>query len=574
MVLSVVIAGCGNDAGSEAQAPLALGDIALELTSIGDFDQPIDIVPRPNDTALYVAGKEGTVTKVDVSGSGANRTYKAAGTVLDIKSKVVGGGERGFLGIAFSPDGKRLYAMYTAAPDGANTVTSYAFDGSKADPGSAKEILSIDDFAENHNGGHLEFGPDGFLYVGTGDGGGGGDPKGNGQNRQALLGKILRLDPEHATGGKAYAIPTDNPFADGKDGRPEVWAYGLRNPWRFSFDRQTKDLWIGDVGQESWEEVDMLPASGGGGKGANLGWNKVEGSHPYQGGTKPAGAVDPVYEYKNHDKGACAVTGGVVYRGPIKDLQGAYLFGDSCQNHLRGIRLQGAKVGEDQSWEDLKVSQLVSFGQDTGGDVYVVDLGAGKVFRLDGPASDQPPGTTAPPASSSTTAPSTTAPATTQTTTGSTTTAPPATGDTIAGPPGGLRAEYFSKADLTGKTHVRTEPRVYLDYEHAPFEDFAEDGWSVRWTGEVRVDKAGDYTLTVTSDEGARLWVDGQPVVDAWAAHPVRDDAKQLTLTAGRHDLKLEYHDDAGVAFAKLSWAGPDLPREVIPGPNLYPAAG
>jgi hypothetical protein len=513
-----------------------------------------------------------------VAGTGAARTYKAAGTVLDVKSKVTGGGERGFLGIAFSPDGKRLYAMYTAAPDGANTVTSYAFDGTKADAGSAKEILSIDDFAENHNGGHLEFGPDGFLYVGTGDGGGGGDPKGNGQNRQALLGKILRIDPEHATGGKAYAIPAGNPFADGKDGRPEVWAYGLRNPWRFSFDRETKDLWIGDVGQENWEEVDMLPASGGGGKGANLGWNKVEGTHSYQGGTKPAGAVDPVYEYKNHEGGACAVTGGVVYRGPVEDLQGTYLFGDSCQNYLRGIRLQGAKVGETQSWQDLKASQLVSFGQDNGGDAYLVDLGGGKVFRLDGPGSDQPPDT--PPPSDDTTpttkATTTTAPPddTTPSTEATTTTAAPGPGDTIAGPPGGLRAEYFAKADLTGKNHVRTDPRVYLDYEHAPFDDFTEDGWSVRWTGEVRIDKAGDHTLTVTSDGGARLWVDGQLVVDAWAAHAVRDDAKQLTLSAGRHDIRMEYHDDKGVAFAKLSWAGADLPREVIPGPNLYPAAG
>jgi len=242
----------------------------------------------------------------------------------------------------------------------------------------------------------------------------------------------------------------------------------------------------------------------------------------------------------------------------------------------------GGKVTEEASYPDLKATQLVSFGVDNGGDVYAVDLGGGRVFRIDGPALQQPAPTPTPAPTTTTTATSTTTapPATTTSTTA--TTAPPvattttttSTGPpgTVPGRPGGLRAEYFDNPDLTGKSHVRTDPRVYLDYEHAPFQDFGPDQRSARWAGELRVDKPGDYTLIVTSDDGARLWVDGKPTVDAWAPHAVRDDAKKLTLTAGRHDIRMEYVDNQGVAFAKLSWAGPGIPREVIPGPNLYPA--
>ena len=576
------LAGCGSgdgdDDGDELTVEKAqpLGDVDLKLTSIGKFDRPIAIVSRPGDTALYVAGFQGTVTRVKVDGEGAGRKYEADDKpLLNLDNQVITEGERGFLDIEFSPDGKRLYVSYSAEPDGTSTIVSYPYDGTKLDTSKPKVVLTVGDFAANHNGGDLEFGPDGFLYVAMGDGGGGGDPNGNGQKKDSLLGKILRIDPEGATGDQRYAVPADNPFADG-GGKPEVWSYGLRNPWRFSFDPTTKDLWIGDVGQDQWEEVDLLPASKGGGKGANLGWNEMEGSHGFDGGSNPDGGVLPVYEYKLHDRGTCAVTGGVVYRGgPVTDLEGAYVFGDSCQSLVRAIRVQDGKVTEDRVFDGLKVEQLVSFGTDNGGDVYAVGMGAGEIFRIDDPtpSNDPPP---APPASTTTTTAPPSDPATTTTApptdpAPTTTAAPPAN---IPGDPGGLRAEYFDNADLTGKSQARVEPRVFLDIEHAPLEGFGADTFSVRWTGELRVDAAGEYSLITSSDDGVRLWVDGKAVIDAWAPHTVRDDSVKLNLTAGRHAIKVEYYDNEGVAFLKLSWAGPGIPREVIPGPNLYPAAG
>ena len=362
-----------------------LSDVPLKLTSIGEFDMPIAIVPRANDPALYVAGFNGTVTKVRVDGEGDARTYSpAANTLLDIDSDVITSGERGFLDIAFSPDGARLYVSYSAEPDGVSTIASYNFNGNAVDLASRKEIITVDDFAANHNGGDITFGPDGFLYIAMGDGGGGGDPEENGQDLDSLLAKILRIDPEGAAPGDAYAIPPDNPFADGKDGKPEIWAYGVRNPWRFSFDATTKDLWIADVGQNEWEEIDWLPAADGGGKGANLGWNEMEGSHPFDGGENPEGGVLPIYEYNTGDDG-CAITGGYVYRGgSVPELEGAYLFGDSCQSYVRAIRIDGdGKVTDEARYEDATAEQLVSFGTDNGGDLYVVALGGGEIYRVD-----------------------------------------------------------------------------------------------------------------------------------------------------------------------------------------------
>jgi len=582
VALAPAVVGCGDgDGGADevtrAAAPLA--ELDLALTSIGTFEQPIALVARPDDPALFVAGFNGTVTRVDVAGEGTDRTYTAGDTLLDIDDQVITEAERGLLDIEFSPDGDRLYVSYSAEPDGTHTVASYAYNGATLDPGSRREVFTLGDSEPNHNGGDLEFGPDGFLYYALGDGGGGGDPQGNAQNPDSLLGKILRLDPEGAVGDADYAVPADNPFAD-SGGRPEVWAYGLRNPWRFSFDSQTGDLWIGDVGQGGWEEVDLLAASSdgtGAGRGANLGWNEMEGSHSYEGGSNPDGAVLPVYEYALHEDGTCAVTGGVVYRGPYDDLAGAYVYGDSCQSKVRALRVEAGEVTEHVVFDDAGVDQLVSFGTDNGGDLYVVGLAAGEIYRVDDPtpSGDPAPEPTSPPtsepsATTGTTAPGTTAPPASDppATTTPATTVPPGT---IGGDPGGLRADYFAVPDLTGTPQTRVEPRVYLDVEHEPFEGFPTDGWSVRWSGELRVDTPGEYTLIVTSDDGARLWVDGAVVVDAWSAHTVRDDAVEITLEAGRHPIRLEHFDQEGVAFAKLSWIGPGLSREVIPGPHLYP---
>jgi glucose/arabinose dehydrogenase len=387
---------CGGDDDTGNEKPVQgkvdrsvskLADVGVKLTSIGKFEQPIAVVPRPDDTALYVAGFNGTVTKVNVTGSGASRKYQAeAEPVLDIDKIVTTGGERGFLDIAFSPDGKRLYVSYSAEPDGTSVVASYAFDGGKVDTSTRKQIIEVKDFAPNHNGGDITFGPDGYLYFAMGDGGGAGDPEKNGQDTESLLGKVMRLDPEStADSSEPYAIPPDNPFVGGKDGKPEIWLYGVRNPWRFSFDSKTKDLWIGDVGQDTWEEIDWLPASKGGGKGANLGWSEMEGAHSFNGGSEPKGAVTPIYEYKTHEDDTCAVTGGVLYHGKTAPgFDGAYLFGDSCQNKLRAIRIDGdGKVVDEARYDDAEVTQLVSFGTDNGGDAYVVGLGAGEVYRID-----------------------------------------------------------------------------------------------------------------------------------------------------------------------------------------------
>ena len=190
----------------------------------------------------------------------------------------------------------------------------------------------------------------------------------------------MRIDPEGATGGEAYAIPPDNPFANG-GGRPEIWIYGMRNPWRFSFDSRTGDLWIGDVGQNAWEEIDFLPAAGGTGRGANLGWSQMEASHPFEGGSNPADGVLPIYEYPNPDSG-CAITGGYVYRGSANTaLKGAYVFGDFCKSRLRAVRQVDGAVVDDRTFE-TKVNGLVSFGQDNNGELYGVSLD-GPIFRLD-----------------------------------------------------------------------------------------------------------------------------------------------------------------------------------------------
>ncbi len=299
---------------------------------------------------------------------------------LDIRSQVGSRGtEQGLLGIALHPDYKQngyFYVNYTNT-SGNTVIARYsvsANDPNQADPNSEKILLQVDQPYANHNGGSLVFGPDGFLYMGLGDGGSGGDPHGNAQNVNVLLGKLLRVDVNQ---GDPYAIPPSNPFANG-GGKPEIWAYGLRNPWRFSFDRLTGDLYIGDVGQNQWEEIDFRPADAPG--GANFGWNYREGLHPYQ-GNPPAGVnfVDPVYNY-SHAKG-CSVTGGYVYRGQeLPAFRGVYLFSDYCSGTVWGL-LRDAS-GNWQSKELFQTGKNVtSFGQDGSGEIYLITQ-AGEIYRL------------------------------------------------------------------------------------------------------------------------------------------------------------------------------------------------
>jgi glucose/arabinose dehydrogenase len=262
-------------------------------------------------------------------------------------------------------------------------------DPDVADPASLAVILHVDQPFANHNGGGLAFGPDGDLYVALGDGGSGGDPMGNGQNTTTLLGKLLRLD---VTGGvpgaaPAYTIPDDNPFAIGGSEKAEIWAYGLRNPWRFSFDRETGDLWIGDVGQNAWEEIDVGRASDGRGREANYGWNVMEGRHCFVSDPcDQTGLVQPIAEY-DHGTGDCAVIGGYVYRGEAyPGLVGGYLFGDECSGRIRAIASDGPDEQDPAILLDSNLS-ISSFGEDDDGELYLTDLGSGTVFKLTAPGS-------------------------------------------------------------------------------------------------------------------------------------------------------------------------------------------
>jgi glucose/arabinose dehydrogenase/soluble lytic murein transglycosylase-like protein len=350
-------------------------DVTLVLTPVATVEAPTAISARSGDTSLYVTERIGRVRRLRQSGTGF--TLDSA-PVIDIASDVHAGGEQGLLGLAFSADGTHLYVAFTNTGSD-QQVDEVALDGDRVVDGSRRTLLVIPDFAPNHNGGDLVLGPDGFLYYTMGDGGGAGDPHKSGQDPTDLLGDILRIDPTHPSGDKAYGIPADNPFANGQGGAPEVWVYGLRNPWRMSFDRQTKDIWIADVGQGDREEIDFLPAGSPG--GANFGWNNLEGTQTFS-GAAPQGAVPPIYEY-DHSGGRCSITGGYVYRGAaIPTLTGTYLFGDNCEGEINGLkRASGGTVYEN----DLKmnVPGLSTFGEDNNGELYAASVTAGTISRID-----------------------------------------------------------------------------------------------------------------------------------------------------------------------------------------------
>ena len=304
---------------------------------------------------------------------------------LDVSNLISCCGEQGLLGLAFHPNFEEnglFYVNYTN-PSGNTVVAEYraSDDLTEADPDSSTTLLTIDQPFANHNGGHLAFGPDGYLYVGTGDGGRGGDPQENAEDLSTLLGKILRLQVDiTAVDGGRYAVPAENPFVNTEGARPEIWAYGLRNPWRFSFDRETGDLWIGDVGQNAWEEIDFQPVSSEGGE--NYGWDVMEGAHCFEPdtGCDETGLVLPVLEYP-HSQGA-SVTGGYRYRGAaLPGLVGTYLFGDFTSG-----RIWGATENGDGGWSSEELFdtdfRISTFGEDEAGELYVVNYSGGALYKF------------------------------------------------------------------------------------------------------------------------------------------------------------------------------------------------
>ena len=335
----------------------SLADIVLEEIAV--LDQPLELAARPGDERLYVAEKGGRVRVVAPDGSIESTPF------LDLSDRVSTESERGLLGITFSPDGSRFYAHYSDR-SGSGRLASWALDGDALDPRSELDILEVRQPFSNHNGGQIAFGPDGFLYWGLGDGGSAGDPEQNGQDPSTLLGSILRIEPT-TDPAEPYRVPPDNPFVERSSARGEVWVWGLRNPWKFSFDADG-GLWIGDVGQNALEEIDFLPA--GEAAGANLGWNALEGTAPFE-GEAPAGAVAPVFEY-SHEAGV-SVTGGYVYAGnEIPALVDSYVFGDFGSGFIAALAL------EDGEWRarrlPVEVPQLASFGVDAAGELYALSL--------------------------------------------------------------------------------------------------------------------------------------------------------------------------------------------------------
>jgi glucose/arabinose dehydrogenase len=402
LVALALAAGCGSSNGSPTPSPSATGGTppptagpgASPTPAGGSFDpatvgielEPVTEIPgsplaiaAPHDGSgrLFVVDQDGRIWLLR-DGTRADTAF------LDIADRVRAGGEQGLLGLAFHPsfpDDPRFFVYYSDR-DGQQVVAQYsvpAGDADQADPGSETVLLRMDDFAANHNGGGLAFGPDGKLYIATGDGGGGGDPQGSGQRLDTLLGKILRIDVDTSGDGRAYGIPADNPFRERAGAQPEIWVTGLRNPWRISFDRANGDLWIGDVGQGSFEEIDVVRAGSGGGQ--NFGWNLTEGFHCYPSGEScaPDGLTPPVTEY-DHGFG-CSVTGGVVYRGAAQPtLVGGYLFADYCTGNIWAIDAAAQEVREPRLVLESGRS-ISSFGEDEAGELFVTDL-EGELLRV------------------------------------------------------------------------------------------------------------------------------------------------------------------------------------------------
>ena len=370
VLCSALVAGCGGGGGSSETTATQPGGGQLRLEKIGDFNRPTYIAQPPGSNDLYVVEQTGAVRIVrngDVVSQPA----------LDISDQVTVSDEQGLLSIAFPPDFQKshlVYAYFTGTDQNQHVVRYTVRSDGTFDPGSARQILNMADFASNHNGGQLQFGPDGDLYIGTGDGGQEDDPRRTGQD----LGKLLRIRPATGAGGPPYTIPPDNPFAHRQGARPEIYSYGLRNPWRFNFDPKTGALSIGDVGQDTLEEVDYTPK--GQARGANFGWSAFEGTDRFNTDQTAPNAVPPIFEY-SHDGGACSITGGYVVRDrSLPALYGRYVYGDYCIGDLHSFVPAIPHARDDRSL-GLNVPSLSSFGEDNADHIYAASLD-GPVYRL------------------------------------------------------------------------------------------------------------------------------------------------------------------------------------------------
>ena len=379
--VTVLVAGCGGGGGSsstsattasQGQPTPAGGKPTLE--KIGDFDQPTYVAQPPGSNDLYVVEQGGSVRIVRAG-------QVLPDPALDITDQVTNNDEQGLLSIAFPPNFQSshvVYAYFTGTDQNQHVVRYTVRPDGSFDEGSAREILNMADFAENHNGGQLQFGPDGDLYIGTGDGGQEDDPRRTGQNLDTLLGKLLRIRPSTGS-GPPYSIPPDNPFVNRPPGaRPEIYSYGLRNPWRFSFDAKTGAISIGDVGQDTLEEVDYRQK--GQAKGVNFGWSAFEGTDRFNQDQTAPNAVPPIFEY-SHSGGACSITGGYVVRDrSLPSLYGRYVYGDYCTGDLHSLVPAIPHAKDDRSL-DLNVPSVSSFGEDNQNHIYVTSLD-GPVYRL------------------------------------------------------------------------------------------------------------------------------------------------------------------------------------------------
>ena len=374
-ILIMTFSGCKeNAARQETSVPTGLKTVATGL------DFPLYLTTAPGDNNRLFIVEKGGLIRIIKNGALLETPF------LDIRNLVSTGGEQGLLGLAFDPGyvtNGRFYVSYTDTA-GDSRIVRYRVSGNPDVSQTAPDrvILSIDQPFANHNGGNIVFGPDSYLYIGMGDGGSGNDPHGNGQDKTDLLGSLLRIDVRPLGD---YIIPGDNPFIINLSARPELWDFGLRNPWRFSFDRQTGDLYIADVGQNNREEVNVAPSSQGGGKGINYGWNIMEGTICTPGvnpDCNKTGLTLPVLDY-DHGSGTCSVTGGYVYRGSaIPEIQGAYFYADYCAGWVKSFVYRNGTAMDHKNWKSLRPGgNITSFGEDGQGELYIL-TSQGGVYRI------------------------------------------------------------------------------------------------------------------------------------------------------------------------------------------------